>query len=592
MRLRFGGLVFGGLLFLGGSVIAGNIITNEYTTEYNYNYPVSASYEETRAAYADNLSQAAVDSVQCEMFQERLEKMNEDTALDPEKSQDLARKLERRQIMLEHWNDRQQDLLNQLVELRIEERLKQENTQEVQATPEILAELEERLERKNRQLKKALKKLYRQASRQGDYAEIIQLANDKTERQKQELAEIANQYVDVYTQLHQQSAKPNWTTSEDIKTLVQGGYMDLGGKSPKDISRVEAAEKTAILLKALENGKYTDISDENLRAASRLRTDLSNELEIMGYFDDETAQLQAETQAAWQSAIRKKQKLTISDEVRIDGKKDSGDVSNESHLRLRNRLYADYNIDNNWHAVAMLESTKYLSGNRKDSWLGLERYYLTGNIGEVKTTAGVFGATMAEGNIYDSKFKGIMLEGGAPVKLRFRYGSNNVAHNVYTFTAEYKEPGKYSLDGGFHHFGMNNEYGGSSRNIWYANVHVPLGNRFDLGLMYLNGHDSRYSQGGSNGFVGTLSYGADKTWVPGNTSYYAKYYYQPRSTYVQHEMNGTADTMDGFKGWGLGIMHTFTKNITASIEFDHLKEIVSDRQNNTIWAAVSYFFDL
>ena len=192
MRLRFGGLVFGGLLFLGGSVIAGNIITNEYTTEYNYNYPVSASYEETRAAYADNLSQAAVDSVQCEMFQERLEKMNEDTALDPEKSQDLARKLERRQIMLEHWNDRQQDLLNQLVELRIEARLKQENTQEVQATPEILAELEERLERKNRQLKKALKKLYRQASRQGDYAEIIQLANDKTERQKQELAEIAS----------------------------------------------------------------------------------------------------------------------------------------------------------------------------------------------------------------------------------------------------------------------------------------------------------------------------------------------------------------------------------------------------------------
>ena len=57
-------------------------------------------------------------------------------------------------------------------------------------------------------------------------------------------------------------------------------------------------------------------------------------------------------------------------------------------------------------------------------------------------------------------------------------------------------------------------------------------------------------------------------------------------------MNGTADSMDGFKGWGLGVMHTFTKNITASIEFDHLKEIVSDRQNNTIWAAVSYFFDL
>lgn len=587
MKKQFGGLLCGCLLFLGSSALAADNLTSEYMAEYNY--PIGATYEETKEAYAGNLTQAAVDRAHYEMFQERLKKMSKDSKLKQDKQQELTSKLERRKMMLDTWELKQQELLDRLTELRSEIRLKRGQTSDLKATPEQLAVLEKKLDKKTKQLEKELKKLYKTASRDGDYVEAINLVNGRVEKKKLELIDIANQYVDVYTLLRQHNNRPSWTTGVDMQTLEMAGYLPLEGKQPKNMSRVEAAERVASLLKALENGLYPDISEDNLKAAARLRAEFAKELVMMEYFDDEEAQLSAETQAAWESAVKKKHRLQISDELRLDAKKDSGDVSNRSHIRLRNRLYADYHLAGTWHAVGMVESTKFLKGEGKNSLADLERYYVTGNIGIATITTGVFGANIAEGNIYDSKFKGVMVEAGSPVHYTMRYGSNNAAHNTYTFTAEYSEAGKYSIDGGYNHFGMDDSLGGGSRNIWYGNVHIPL-RKFDLGLMYLHGSDSHLSRGGNNGFVGTLSWGRERSWEAGNTSVYAKYYYQPRSTYVQHTMNGTADSMDGFKGWGFGLTHTIAENVMATLEFDHLKEIVGNRQNNTIWAAISYFF--
>lgn len=49
--------------------------------------------------------------------------------------------------------------------------------------------------------------------------------------------------------------------------------------------------------------------------------------------------------------------------------------------------------------------------------MDLDRYYLTGMVGSSRLTAGVFSSYLAEGNIYDSKFKGIRISGETP----FRY---------------------------------------------------------------------------------------------------------------------------------------------------------------------------
>jgi len=69
-----------------------------------------------------------------------------------------------------------------------------------------------------------------------------------------------------------------------------------------------------------------------------------------------------------------------------------------------------------------------------------------------------------------------------------------------------------------------------------------------------------------------------------------KYYYQPESTYVEHTMNGMADWMQGFKGYGFGYSRTLKKNLVMNLEYDMLRDLTSGEHNNTIWASLSWFF--
>ena len=61
----------------------------------------------------------------------------------------------------------------------------------------------------------------------------------------------------------------------------------------------------------------------------------------------------------------------------------------------------------------MLESEKALHGDDSmNGTIDLDRYYLKGAVGKVMVMAGAFGKTLAEGNIYDSRFKGIQVAYG------------------------------------------------------------------------------------------------------------------------------------------------------------------------------------
>lgn len=608
MKKYIGSVLCGSLILLGGTAVAANDIVKQNNNSSVVNTAAGdkdnaakkslaneARQNETdkfnllKEEFADSIVNETQDRANYLIFQDKLKAMEKRIKERKGSNKEMSRKLEQRKIMLDMWDTKQEALLNRLVEMQIEERLKtgkSGNSTALKLTPEQLARAEKKLARKTRALERELKKLSRQASRKGDYVEAIKAINGRVTQKKLELQQAAIEYAEIYALLKQESTKVGWTTGVDMQDLSIAGYLPLEGKLPKDMSRVEAAERVASLLKALENGLYPDIPDKNLQAVARLRTEFAKELHVMGYFDDEAAQIEAENQWSWASTIPKERRLRLNDEIRLDYRKNSGDISNDRHLRLRNRLYADYHLAGSWHAIAMVESTKYLIGDKSDSWLDLERYYVTGNIGVATLTAGVFGANMAEGNIYDSKFKGAMVEAGAPVHYAMRYGSVNNADKVFTITADYRD-GKYKFDGGYHHFDME---GTGKRDIIYGDVHIPLAKRLDLGMMYLHGDDSTYGSG--NGYVITLSNGHADRWREGNVASYLKYYDQPRSTYVQHGMNGIADSMNGFTGWGASLVHTIKSNVEATLEFDSLKEKETGRKNNTIWAAISYFFDL
>ena len=153
-----------------------------------------------------------------------------------------------------------------------------------------------------------------------------------------------------------------------------------------------------------------------LDTVGKLRAEFMTELDSNGSLDNMNARQQLESNLPVEDVPD--QRLKVDAEVRFDTGHSTGDNGNGTRSRIRARVYPDYNIDNNWHAIGMVEWEKTLNGNAysDDGKLKLDRYYLSGNIGEVHTDVGAFGCVMAEGNIYDSKFIGVRLQTGKPVK--------------------------------------------------------------------------------------------------------------------------------------------------------------------------------
>ena len=323
-------------------------------------------------------------------------------------------------------------------------------------------------------------------------------------------------------------------------------------------------------------------------AIGRLRAEFLSDLEKNGSLESVNAR-----QQLYSNIPVKKipdQLLKLYAELRYDVGNSTGDYGNGSRSRVRARLYPNYNIDNNWHAIGMLEWTKTLNGNSSssDSKLRLARYYLNGNIGVVNSKIGVFSSLMADGNIYDSKFMGICLQAGKPVKYTFEYGKIGIdeMEKTYDFTGSYKDA-VYGVDGGFYHADYKD---GNRCNIYMGNYYHNIG-VMDAGIMLLHGRDK--GQSGKNGYVITLGYTPEKSWRPHVYSGWMKYYYQPKSTYISHTMNGMADNMrgyGGFKGWGIGINYNLTTEWTVGLELYRLRDIDFGRPSNTVWFFITRTF--
>lgn len=332
-----------------------------------------------------------------------------------------------------------------------------------------------------------------------------------------------------------------------------------------------------------------------IATAAHLRAEFIEELTDGGYTDNENAERQLYSSTRLVEVPEKR--LKIDGQVRIDASRAAGieRPTNRSRARVRGRIYPDYNIDGNWHAVGMVEYEKTLTGGGdKDGKLKLDRYYLTGRSGIFDVTAGVFGSTMAEGNIYDSKFRGIRLSTGKPVTYTAEYGKIEKAKTVTGLTASY-DAKTYTAEAGMYRF---DKIGSATRNIYMLNYRKPIG-AFDFGAMLLHGRD--HAAGNGTGYVLTLSRVGGGAWRPGSFSYWLKYYHQPSSTYVSHTMNGSADYMNfdasgtgarrgGFRGWGTGLSYTVKKDLIFALEYYDLYDLTTGHRSRTIWGALTAYF--
>lgn len=323
------------------------------------------------------------------------------------------------------------------------------------------------------------------------------------------------------------------------------------------------------------------ITSDDWERLARRRVEYADELSAIGYFDRESSYMQASTEVKAPKISEKRFK--IDGEARVDYGAHSGykSIGDRSHARVR--IYGDYNIDDNWHFISMLENEKILSGKGEDSWMDIDRWYLTGKVGSTQVDAGAFGSFLAEGNIYDSRFTGVRVSGKEPFSYMAEAGT--IKHAGFAAAAEASITHDiYTLGAGLYRFDLEDR---GKRNIYMLNVHRPLGGLYDLGLMGLLGEDESRSE---KGYVVSLTRGKENTWQRGNTYYFLKYYHQPYTTYVLHTMNGLADYMDGFEGIGAGIHYTVKSDWFLQAEYYNLKDLEEGGRNHTFWLALSYYF--
>lgn len=110
------------------------------------------------------------------------------------------------------------------------------------------------------------------------------------------------------------------------------------------------------------------ITSDDWERLARRRVEYADELSAIGYFDRESSYMQASTEVKAPKISDKRFK--IDGEARVDYGAHGGykSIGDRSHARVR--IYGDYNIDDNWHFISMLENEKILSGKgRTAGWI-------------------------------------------------------------------------------------------------------------------------------------------------------------------------------------------------------------------------------
>ena len=276
-------------------------------------------------------------------------------------------------------------------------------------------------------------------------------------------------------------------------------------------------------------------------------------------------------------------KVNIDGEVRYHYAQNSGpDLFGRDSAGIRIRLGMDAPINDDWRLYGMLEGQKKIL-NYND-FFKPSRLYVAGQTGETKVTAGSFGYLMAEGNVYDSGFKGLKADFGNPVKYTLSYGQTDESRETMTASARYEDY-DYNLEAGVYHYNMA---GGKQNTIRTLGGNYNFSN-FGVGAMILK--SSAQTSGDGTGYVFSLNYGDLKSWRPGTYSIFAKYYNQPRYTFIAHGMNGKGSVMDnGFKGYGVGISYTLAENMVAGTEYYNLSDKNDGSKGNTWWNYLTRYF--
>lgn len=250
---------------------------------------------------------------------------------------------------------------------------------------------------------------------------------------------------------------------------------------------------------------------------------------------------------------------------------------------FRARIGAEAWVNPDWKFNGMVEGKQSILNYENTATF---RASLTGKLKWGTLQAGSFGYFMADGNIYDSTFSGGRIDFGGPIKYTLAAGSTDDTQQTVVATARY-DALDYGVEAGIYNYTPTDTT--QQQNTIYNLSGMYKFSNFNVGSMILVA-SQKDSQGNNFGYVHSINYGEVKTWRPGTFGMFARYYYQPRFTYIAPTMNGRGGWMQGYKGIGIGAYYTVAENLVAGLEYYNLHEITTGEPGVTWWGSLTGFF--
>ena len=390
------------------------------------------------------------------------------------------------------------------------------------------------------------------------------------------------------------------------------GYGDTTFRGNQSITRYEMAQMVA---KAMAK---TDVSAADKALIDKLAAEFSDELNNLGV---RVSNLERNADMVkWNGQARYTYRS-----LRTEQENGSKDRDNSDKLLLR--LEPSAEVNDHWHVKARLDATTEMSDdkgagdNHDEDKISLKRVYAQGNYKNFQTQLGKFGLyTPEQGLVFDSdnSMSGANVTFGNALKATIYAGRIDVSDqekgyqlsnrdfddtaNMQGITLQYATPAnKWSGGAAYYHLntndfigltdGLNNGEGYTNgkndednANIWSANLGYNFDNTSRLFATYANN---------------TSADNLDKSWQaiysykgaePENKNTWGAYAaYRYLGTYTS--IFGTEDAqVVGAKGWEVGANYAPFHNVLATAKYFNGKGIDSDRDVDTLWGRIQFFF--
>ena len=367
---------------------------------------------------------------------------------------------------------------------------------------------------------------------------------------------------------------------------VVDGYPDGTYGGDKLMTRYEMAQ---IVAKAMAKGANVD----------KLAAEFADELDSLGV---RVANLE-----------KKADNVKITGQIRASYKDVDGDVNSNS-MQLRNRLWVEGQVNEDWTYTAMLQNIQNFSNEKGDDELDLNRAYVNGRVGGVKVQAGRWDEVTFTGNVLDSYIDGVKVSYGDKVQVfglvaKGADGADldpDYGHDAQTYLLD-SEDRLYvvgvtadmgAVDAYAAYFETDSSYklapgaDNMDKEIWNVGVSYNFAPDFVLAAEYMRGNED-YFDTDKDGWYADLAWKGASADEPGSYGLHVGYFDQSANAYLTPTTDGFVgtDVFDhGYKGMVYGASYTFAKNIVGVFNYYDFEDKESGADADTMFTELYFTF--